>query len=74
MIDISSVNILAVGDICGQAGIDIISSKLRGIKNLYDIKFTVINGENAGGLGVSPAQAEAVFQAAGRIVSLTTVI
>ena len=31
------VNILAVGDISGQAGVDILSEKLRSIKKHYDI-------------------------------------
>jgi len=64
------VNILAVGDICGQAGIDILTSSLRGMKKYYDISFTVVNGENAGGLGVTPAQAEAVFSAGADVITL----
>jgi len=64
------VNILAVGDISGQAGIDILTEKLRGIKKLYNIAFTVINGENAGGLGATPAQLEAIFNDGADVVTL----
>jgi hypothetical protein len=64
------VNILAVGDICGQAGIDVLTEKLCGIKKLYDIGFTVVNGENAAGLGVTPAQADAIFAAGADVITL----
>ena len=37
------INILAVGDVAGTAGLDFLAGKLRGIKKLYDIAFTVVN-------------------------------
>jgi len=65
-----SVNILAVGDIAGQAGLDFLAEKLRGVKKWGDIAFTVVNGENAAGLGVGPAQAEAILDAGADVVTL----
>ena len=65
-----NVNILAVGDICGQAGLDILAEKLSGIKKHYNIAFTVINGENAAGLGVTPKQADAILNAGADAVTL----
>jgi len=65
-----NVNILAVGDVTGQAGMDILSDKLRGIKKWGDISFTVVNGENAAGLGVTPVQAEALLDAGADVVTL----
>ena len=43
----SSVNVLFIGDIVGQPGLAITSKLLPGIKQKYDIDFTIANGENA---------------------------
>jgi hypothetical protein len=64
------VNILAVGDVTGQVGIDFLAEKLRGVKKWGGIAFTVINGENASGLGISPAQAGALFDAGADVITL----
>jgi metallophosphoesterase (TIGR00282 family) len=64
------VNILAVGDIAGQTGLDFLSDKLRSVKKFYDIAFTVVNAENAAGLGVTPQQAEAVIKAGADVITL----
>jgi hypothetical protein len=63
-------NVLAVGDISGQAGVDILTKKLRSIKKHYDIAFTVVNGENASGLGVTSTQADEIFQAGADVITL----
>ena len=65
-----NVNILAVGDIAGQAGLDVLGEKLRGIKKHYDIAFAVINGENASGLGVTPKQADEILNAGADVITL----
>ena len=65
-----TINILAIGDVTGQAGIDILSDKLRGIKKWGDIAFTVINGENAAGLGITPKQAETLLEAGADVITL----
>jgi len=64
------MNILAVGDITGQVGIDILQEKLRGVKKFYDIAFTVANGENAAGLGITTHQAESIFEAGVDVITL----
>jgi len=65
-----TVNILAIGDVTGQTGIDILSDKLRGIKKWGNVAFTVVNGENASGLGVTPAHAEAILEAGADVITL----
>ena len=65
-----TINILAVGDVTGQAGIDFLSDKLRGVKKWGNVAFTVVNGENAAGLGVTPKQAEAIFDAGADVITL----
>ena len=64
------INVLAIGDITGPAGLDILSDKLRGIKKWAGIAFTVVNGENAAGVGITPAQAEALLESGADVVTL----
>ena len=64
------VNILAVGDITGPVGLDILSEKLRTVKKTYDIAFTVVNGENAAGLGLKKEHAETIFNAGADVITL----
>jgi len=64
------INILAIGDVVGQAGVDILSEKLRGVKKWGDISFTVINGENASGLGITPDQAETLIEIGADVITL----
>ena len=65
-----SINILAIGDVAGQAGIDILKKKTNVLKKFYNIGFTVINGENAAGVGITPKQAEDLFEAGADVVTL----
>ena len=48
------LNILAVGDIVGEGGQDILARRLRELQREHDIHFTVVNGENASGVGITP--------------------
>lgn len=65
-----SVNILAVGDVAGKCGLDILSRRLRGVQRLENIRFTVVNGENAAGLGITPQQARDIFSAGADVITL----
>ncbi|MCL2201995.1 MAG: TIGR00282 family metallophosphoesterase [Oscillospiraceae bacterium] len=64
------INILAIGDVCGQTGLDFLISKLHGIKKWGNIEFTVVNGENTAGLGITPAHADALFDAGADVITL----
>ena len=64
------VNILAIGDVAGAPGIDILSAKLRAMKKQMDISFTVVNGENTAISGVTPEHAEALFFAGADVITL----
>ena len=46
------LHILAVGDIVGEGGQDILSRRLREMKQTHDIHFTVVKEENASGVGI----------------------
>ncbi|MDR2665458.1 MAG: TIGR00282 family metallophosphoesterase [Oscillospiraceae bacterium] len=64
------VNVLAIGDAVGDAGLEILARKLRRIKKCHNIVFTVANGENASGIGITPNQAEQMFNAGVDVITL----
>ena len=64
------INILAIGDVAGYVGLDFLAKKLRGVIKLYDIAFTVVNGENASGLGITKEQAQVIFNAGADVITL----
>ena len=65
-----SVNILAVGDVCGEPGIEYLEKNLKRIKNERNISFCVVNAENANVVGITPRQADAVFKAGADVITL----
>ncbi len=64
------LRVLAVGDVVGEGGIDCLSRCLRPLKRLRGIDFTVVNGENAAGIGILPRQAQAIFDAGADVITL----
>ena len=65
-----NVNILAVGDVCSQSGLDFLKKNLRALRRQYGVGFCVVNGENANGVGITPKQADAIFEAGADVVTL----
>ena len=64
------LNVLAVGDVCGEGGQDILSRRLRALKEREEIHFTVVNGENASVVGITPKQARGIFDAGANVITL----
>ena len=64
------VNILAFGDTVGENGVDFLYRKLRGLQKLKNIAFTVVNGENVSLTGLTPHQAEDIFNAGADVITL----
>lgn len=64
------INILAVGDVCGQSGMDFLAARLPALKQELDIAFTVVNGENTNVVGVTPKQADRLLAAGADVVTL----
>lgn len=62
--------VLAVGDVVGQPGLTCLHRHLREIKKLYGVDFCVVNGENASGVGLTPRQADAMFDAGADVLTL----
>ena len=65
-----TVKILAVGDVCGEPGLDFLNLRLKDFKKENNIAFTVINGENTNVVGITPKQADALFRAGADVVTL----
>ena len=60
--------VLAVGDVCGDAGVRLLTKSLRRLKKDCAADFCVVNGENAAVVGILPRQAEAILEEAGRML------
>lgn len=63
-------HILAVGDVVGEPGLRHLEKHLRALKKLKGIDFTVVNGENASGVGLTPEQAWRIYDAGADAVTL----
>ena len=63
-------NILAVGDVVGAKGLKHLKKWLPQLRREYDTVFTVVNGENASDVGLTPEQAEDMFAAGADVVTL----
>lgn len=62
--------VLAVGDVCGGAGLGYLQRRLRPLKQAHGVDFCVVNGENAAIVGITPKQADAIFAAGADVVTL----
>ena len=62
--------VLAVGDVCGTAGLQFLEQVLRPLRRQNRIDFCVVNGENASGVGITPRQAQAILDAGADVVTL----
>ena len=62
--------ILAVGDVVGEAGLRYLEAHLRPLRREWDIAFAVVNGENTAGVGLTPAQAQRIYDAGADAVTL----
>ncbi len=63
-------HILAVGDVVGEPGLRHLEKVLRPLQKLKNISFTVVNGENASGVGLTRDQAERMRDAGADAVTL----
>ncbi len=63
-------NILAVGDVVGSRGLACLKEKLPEIRQKYEAAFTVVNGENAANVGLTPQQAEDMLDAGADVITL----
>ena len=64
------MKILTVGDVVSQPGQLTVSHVLRRIKRETGADFTIVNGENASGVGITPRQADSIFAAGADVITL----
>ena len=64
------MRVLAIGDVCGEPGVDIVRRKLRALRRQYAADFCIVNGENASIRGISPDGADALFAAGADVITL----
>lgn len=62
--------VLAIGDVCGATGLAFLTKKLWAMRKHYGVDFTVVNGENAAVLGITPAQARSLRDAGADVITL----
>lgn len=65
-----NMNILCIGDVCGNIGCNALAEKLHGIKKQYNIDLTIVNGENsADGNGITPDSADFLFSIGADVIT-----
>ena len=64
------IRVLAIGDVVSDPGVDFLAHHLRPLKREKSIDFTVVNGENASGVGLVPGQASMIFAAGADVITL----
>ncbi|MBE6984671.1 MAG: TIGR00282 family metallophosphoesterase [Ruminococcaceae bacterium] len=64
------INLLSVGDVVANGGLDFLKANLPALKREHNIDFCVVNGENAAVLGMTPQQAETIFDAGADVITM----
>lgn len=64
------LKILAVGDVVGNPGMERVRRSLRYLKRKTNADFVVVNGENASVVGITPDQAEDIFDAGADVITM----
>ena len=62
--------VLCVGDVVGNPGLDRVRRSLRYLKRKTGADFVVVCGENAAVVGITPGQAEDIFDAGADVITL----
>ncbi len=65
------MRLLFVGDVVGSVGRRVVRELLPGLREEHAVDFVVVNGENvAGGVGITPRTADALFEAGADAITL----
>ena len=62
--------VLCVGDVVGNPGMERIGRSLRYLKRKCGADFVIVNGENASVIGMTPRQAEEIFDAGADVITM----
>ncbi len=64
------LRILAIGDVTGKSGMQMITKELRTLQKEREIDFTVVNGENADTIGARSQQVTQILSSGADVVTL----
>ncbi len=64
------LKVLCVGDVVGAPGVERICRSLRYLKKKTQADFVIVNGENASVVGMTPRQAEDIFDAGADVITM----
>lgn len=64
------LNVLAVGDVVSASGVNCLKRRLNRLKRQYQVHFTVVNGENAAGVGLTANDARDIYDAGADVITL----
>ena len=64
------MKILCIGDVVSAEGRDCLLQHLPALKREHRPDFVIVNGENAAGVGMTPEQAEDIFDAGADVITL----
>ena len=64
------MKVLAVGDVVGGPGMERVRRSLRYLKRKTGADFVIVNGENAAVVGMTPNQAEDIFDAGADVITM----
>ena len=64
------LKVLAVGDVVGGPGMERVRRSLRYLKKKTGADFVIVNGENAAVVGMTPNQAEDIFDAGADVITM----
>lgn len=64
------LKVLCVGDVVGNPGMDRVIRSLRYLKRKTNADFVVVNGENASVVGMTPRQAEEIFDSGADVITM----
>ncbi|WP_409968300.1 TIGR00282 family metallophosphoesterase [Bengtsoniella intestinalis] len=62
--------VLAIGDVVAEQGMAHLERHLRQVQRAEKIDFTVVNGENTSGVGITPDEARRLYQAGADVITL----
>lgn len=64
------MKLLCIGDVVGEPGLHTLSRRLPALRRELRADFTIVNGENASGVGMTPQQGDRIFEAGADVITL----
>ncbi len=65
-----NMKLFAVGDVVANGGLDFLKANLPALKREHQIDFCIVNGENAAVLGITPQQADTIFDSGADVITM----